>query len=338
MIDTLQPIDSQPLRSEEAKRVMELARTVLQIEADAVRMQAKWLNDTFIDALNLLLHTQGRVVVSGIGKSGHIARKIAATLASTGTPAFFMHPAEATHGDLGMMTRQDVMIAISHSGESHELLTIVPLLKRHGSPLITITGNPASTLAREATVHLHVRIEKEACPLGLAPTASTTATLALGDALALALLDLRGFNAEDFARTHPGGALGRRLLIRVSDIMRHGDALPHVQRTAPLREALLEMSRKGLGLTAITQPDGTLEGIYTDGDLRRTLDKEEDIRGVTIGEVMTPSPHTISSHELAATAVALMEEKRITALLVTDEQNRLLGALNMHDLMRAGVV
>ncbi|HVC49075.1 MAG TPA: KpsF/GutQ family sugar-phosphate isomerase [Burkholderiales bacterium] len=339
MTDTLQAANpNEHLSDDETKRVLDLARQVLHIEADAVRMQADWLDNAFAKAVNLLMRTHGRVVVSGMGKSGHIARKIAATLSSTGTPAFFMHPAEATHGDLGMMTRQDVMFALSHSGESHELLTIVPLLKRHGSPLIALTGNPNSTLAHEADVHLHVRVEKEACPLGLAPTASTTAALALGDAMALALLDLRGFDAEDFARTHPGGSLGRRLLIRVSDIMRTGSALPQVLNSAPLKDALVEMSRKGLGLTAITRADGVLEGIYTDGDLRRTLDREEDIRVMTIGEVMIRSPKTIRSHELAAAAVALMEDKRINALLVTDNQNHLIGALNMHDLMRAGVV
>jgi arabinose-5-phosphate isomerase len=273
-----------------------------------------------------------------MGKSGHIARKIASTMASTGTPAFFVHPGEASHGDLGMITDQDVLIALSNSGESPELLTILPIIKRNGAKLISMTGNPNSTMAREADVHLDASVSQEACPLGLAPTASTTAALALGDALAIALLDARGFGAEDFARSHPGGALGRRLLVHVGDLMHSGDALPKVPETALLTEALLEMSRKGLGMTAVVGNADRLLGLFTDGDLRRALDKTLDIRAAKVAEVMTRNPRTIGPEKLAAEAVQMMDQHKINGLLVVDADGRVVGALNMHDLLRAGVV
>jgi arabinose-5-phosphate isomerase len=315
-----------------------LAREVLTIEANAVAALADRLDETFTRAIELMLRCRGRVVVSGMGKSGHIARKIASTLASTGTPAFFVHPGEASHGDLGMITQDDVFIGLSNSGESAELLTIVPLLKRHGAKLIAMTGNANSTLAREADVHLDASVQQEACPLGLAPTASTTAALALGDALAIALLDARGFGADDFARTHPGGALGRRLLVHVSDIMHQGESLPLVPVTAKLSDALLEMTRKGLGMTAIVDPDRRLLGVFTDGDLRRTLETPVEIHTTPITQVMKSAPRTIGPDALAAEAVQLMEQFKINGLLVTDPQGVLVGALNMHDLLRAGVV
>lgn len=315
-----------------------LAREVLTVEAEAVRALVTRLDERFLAAVDLILNCPGRIVVSGMGKSGHIARKIASTLASTGTPAFFVHPAEASHGDLGMITRDDVVLALSNSGESPELLTIVPILKRTGARLISMTGNPASTLAREADVHLDASVAREACPLGLAPTASTTAALALGDALAVALLDARGFGAEDFARSHPGGALGRRLLVHVADVMRTGEALPRVPRGASLRDALLEMTAKGMGMTAVVNADGTVAGIYTDGDLRRCLDRGVDVHSTCIDEVMTTSPRVIAPHKLAAEAVAHMEEHKVYTLLVVDAEGHLIGALSMHDLMRAGVV
>jgi arabinose-5-phosphate isomerase len=320
------------------RNALDLARQVLSIEAKAVEALIGRLDDKFTSALQLILHCRGRVVVSGMGKSGHIARKIASTMASTGTPAFFVHPGEASHGDLGMITDHDVLIALSNSGESPELLTIVPIIKRRGAKLISMTGNPASTLAREADVHLDASVAQEACPLGLAPTASTTAALALGDALAIALLDARGFGAEDFARSHPGGALGRRLLVHVGDLMHSGDALPKVPDTALLTEALLEMSRKGLGMTAVVGDADRLLGLFTDGDLRRTLDKTLDIRAARVAEVMTRNPRTIGPGKLAAEAVQMMDQHKINGLLVVDADGRLVGALNMHDLLRAGVV
>jgi arabinose-5-phosphate isomerase len=321
-----------------AESALTLAREVLAIEARAVAALCDRLDEHFTRAIELILHCRGRVVVSGMGKSGHIARKIASTLASTGTPAFFVHPGEASHGDLGMITQDDVFIGLSNSGESAELLTIVPLLKRHGAKLISMTGNAKSTLAREADVHLDASVAQEACPLGLAPTASTTAALALGDALAIALLDARGFGADDFARTHPGGALGRRLLIHVSDLMHQDEALPRVAATAQLSDALLEMTRKGLGMTAVVDRNGKVLGIFTDGDLRRTLEKSINIHITPISEVMSPTPRTIGPNALAAEAVQLMEQYKINGLLVADAQGKLLGALNMHDLLRAGVV
>ena len=272
------------------------------------------------------------------GKSGHIANKIAATLASTGTPAFFLHPAEASHGDLGMITDDDVIVALSNSGESPEILAIVPFLKRRGIKFVALTGNPRSTLAREATVHLDTSVEKEACPLNLAPTASTTAALALGDALAISLLAARGFSEQDFARTHPGGALGKRLLIRIADLMHSGAELPQVREQASLHEALLEMTRKGLGATAVVDEANKLIGIFTDGDLRRTLETNADLRGVKIAAVMTRTPRTLHADKLAAEAAQMMQQRQITCVLIVDADNCLVGALHTHDLMRAGVI
>ncbi len=321
-----------------AQRWIALAREVLTIEAAAVRALIERIDAGFVAALEIVLQCRGRVVVSGMGKSGHIARKIASTLASTGTPAFFVHPAEASHGDLGMVTQHDVVIALSNSGESPELLTIVPILKRTGAKLIALTGNPQSSLAREADVHLDTSVEKEACPLNLAPTASTTAALALGDALAVALLDARGFGPEDFARSHPGGALGRRLLVHVADVMRSGEALPRVTEDARVQDAMLEMTQKGLGMTAVMDAAGNLVGVYTDGDLRRSLDRGVDLRSERVGAVMTRTPKTIAANRLAAEAVKLMQDVKVYALLVVDEHGALVGAVSMHDLMRAGVV
>jgi len=314
------------------------ARRVLDIEAGAVAALSTRLDAQFARAVELILACRGRAVVSGIGKSGHVASKIASTLASTGTPAFFLHPAEASHGDLGMITGEDVMLALSNSGESGELLAIVPTVKRRGARLIAMTGNARSTLAREADVHLDAGVAEEACPLGLAPTASTTAALALGDALAVALLEARGFGPEDFARSHPGGTLGRRLLTHVSDVMRQGDAVPGVPRGAPLTQAVLEISRKGMGMTAVLESDGRVAGIFTDGDLRRTLERAVDLRTVVVDEAMTPNPRTVRAGQLAVEAVRLMEEHRISQVLVVDEGGRLIGALNMHDLFRAKVI
>ena len=292
----------------------------------------------FLAAVSLILGRHGRVVVSGIGKSGHIARKLASTLASTGTPAYFVHPAEASHGDLGMIQPDDVFIAISHSGESEELLRIVPLLKRQGAKLIALTGDHDSTLAREADIHLDAGVEQEACPLTLAPTASTTAALALGDALAVALLDARGFSADDFARSHPGGSLGRRLLTHVADVMRRGTDVPSVADTASLREAVLEMSRGKMGMTTVVDAAGRIVGVFTDGDLRRALDKVTDFAGARVVELMTPGPRTIRPEALAVEAVQLMERHKINQLVVVDEGDKLVGALNMHDLFRAKVI
>jgi len=317
---------------------LESARRTLEIEARGVEALAARLDDSFSHAVELILSCKGRVVVGGMGKSGHVARKIASTLASTGTPAFFVHPAEASHGDLGMITPEDVLIALSNSGESAELLAIVPLIKRQGARLIAITGKPGSSLAREADVHLDAGVAEEACPLGLAPTASTTAALALGDALAVALLEARGFNAEDFARSHPGGILGRRLLTHVSDVMRTGDAIPSVPRTSLLPQAILEMSRKGMGMTAVVELDGRVAGIFTDGDLRRTLEKPIDVRALPIDLAMSPRPRTIRPDRLAAEAVKLMEDHQISQILVVNENFQLVGALNMHDLFEAKVL
>jgi len=317
---------------------LELARQVLRIEANAVAALIPRLGQPFLDAIALILNCRGRVVVSGIGKSGHVARKIASTMASTGTPAFFVHPAEANHGDLGMITREDVMIALSNSGESAELLTIVPLIKRQGAKLISITGESGSSLAREADVHLDAQVEQEACPLGLAPTASTTAAIALGDALAVALLDARGFSAEDFARSHPGGTLGRRLLTHVSDMMRKGDEIPSVARSATFSEAMLEMSRKRMGMTAVVDAKQRVLGIFTDGDLRRALDRLGDIRKAKITDIMTHGPRTITPERLAVEAVEIMERHKVNQILVVDANKKLVGALNMHDLFRAKVI
>ena len=317
---------------------LQSARRTLDIEARAVAALSVRLDESFAHAVELVLACTGRTVVSGMGKSGHVARKIASTLASTGTPAFFVHPAEASHGDLGMITAQDVMIALSNSGESAELLAIVPLIKREGGRLIAITGSPRSSLAREADVHLDAGVEEEACPLGLAPTASTTAALALGDALAVALLEARGFNREDFARSHPGGALGRRLLTYVRDVMREGDAMPSVPRTAKLSHAILEMSRKAMGMTAIVDEQARVIGIFTDGDLRRALERPLDVQNTPVEQVMSANPRTIHAERLAVEAVKLMEDHRISQVLVVDDASHLIGALNMHDLFRAKVL
>jgi arabinose-5-phosphate isomerase len=320
-------------------QLQQLARAVIDNEAKAVAALAERIGPTFISACHHMLSCKGRIVVTGMGKSGHIGDKIAATLASTGSPAFFVHPGEASHGDMGMITRDDVVMALSNSGETSEILTILPLIKRLGVPLVALTGNPASTLAQAADAHLDVSVEKEACPLGLAPTSSTTATLAMGDALAIALLESRGFTADDFAFSHPGGALGRRLLLHVEDIMHTGDMIPVVKDDASLRDALLEMSQKGLGMTAIVNGNNQLSGIFTDGDLRRILDHgDTDIRTTHIAEVMTKGCKTGKPRQLAVEALRMMEEYKINALLVVDDNQQLLGALNMHDLLRAGVV
>lgn len=325
----------QPLSRE---HLLALARQVLAIEADALHALSVRLDTGFTDAVQLLLACRGRVVVSGMGKSGHIGRKIAATLASTGTPAFFMHPGEASHGDLGMIAPEDVVLALSNSGESNEIVSIVPLIKRRGAKLIAMTGNPGSTMARAADVHLNAAVDKEACPLNLAPTASTTAALALGDALAVALLDARGFSADDFARTHPGGTLGRRLLIHVRDVMHSGDELPRVGHDASLKVALFEMTSKGLGMTAVVEADGKVAGMFTDGDLRRALEHPLDLQHARIADLMTHNPKTIRADELAVAAVEKMDTLKINGLLVVDADNILMGALNMHDLLKAGVV
>jgi len=319
-------------------QVLAAGRRALSVEAEAVAALAGRLGEDFAAACRICLSCRGRVVVTGMGKSGHVAGKIAATLASTGTPAFFLHPAEASHGDFGMITRDDVVLALSNSGETAEILTLLPLIRRMGVPLIAMTGKPASSLARESQAHLDVSVPAEACPHNLAPTTSTTAALAMGDALAVALLEMRGFTAEDFARSHPGGALGRRLLLRVEDVMRSGDALPQVGAATPLSAGLLEMSRKGLGLTAIVDDDGRVLGIFTDGDLRRALDRQIDVHGTPMSEVMTRGGKTVAPGDLAAEAVRLMEQHSITGLLVVDDAGRLIGALNVHDLLRAGVM
>jgi arabinose-5-phosphate isomerase len=318
--------------------ILALARQVLRIEADAVAALAPRLGEDFLRAVALILESRGRVVVSGIGKSGHVGRKIASTLASTGTPAFFMHPAEASHGDIGMVTHEDIFIALSNSGESAELITIIPVIKRQGARLIAITGEPASSLAREADVHLDAHVEQEACPLGLAPTASTTAAIALGDALAVALLDARGFSAEDFARSHPGGALGRRLLTHVKDVMRSGEDVPFVSDDASFSEALIEMSRKRMGMTAVVDAGQRVVGVFTDGDLRRSLEHISDIRNTGIAAYMTRNPRTTTGDKLAVEAVQIMEQYKVNQILVVSADGRLTGALNMHDLFRAKVI
>ncbi|GLT21554.1 hypothetical protein GCM10007933_10060 [Zoogloea oryzae] len=319
-------------------RVLALARRVLEIEAEAVHALADQLGPEFVKAVDLILASSGRVIVSGVGKSGHIGRKFAATLASTGTPAYFVHAAEAAHGDLGMITANDVLIALSYSGSGEELLKIVPLVKRQGARLIAITGNPESPLAREADVHLNGAVKEEACPLNLAPTASTTASLALSDALAVALLDARGFGADDFARSHPGGALGRRLLTHVSDVMRSGSAVPKVTEDALLADALMEMTRAGMGMTAIVDADQRIVGIYTDGDLRRSLASGCNFSTARVADVMSRGPRTIHPEALAVEAAEMMETRRISQLLVADSAGRLIGALNHHDLMLAKVI
>lgn len=319
-------------------RLIGLAREVLDIEAAAVSRLAERLDGGFVDACRLCLECRGRIVVTGMGKSGHIASKVAATLASTGTPAFFVHPGEASHGDLGMITGEDLVFALSNSGETSEIITILPLIKRLGVPLITMTGRRDSTLARAATVNLDVTVDQEACPLNLAPTASTTAALAMGDALAVALLETRGFTREDFARSHPGGSLGRRLLLRLEDIMHTGDAVPAVAADATLGQALMEMTRKGLGMTAVVDGQRHVLGIFTDGDLRRALDREVSVHTTPISDLMTRNCRTATPETLAGEALQIMETGKINALLILDAEGRLVGALNMHDLLRAGVV
>jgi arabinose-5-phosphate isomerase len=322
----------------DADKLKRLGRSVIETEARAVADLAARIDEAFVTACQYMLRCEGRIVVLGMGKSGHIGGKLAATLASTGTPAFFVHPGEASHGDMGMITAKDVVVALSNSGETHEVLLLLPLIKRLGAPLIALTGNPASTLARNASVHIDVSVAQEACPLGLAPTSSTTATLAMGDALAIALLETRGFSAEDFAMAHPGGALGRRLLLRLSDIMHTGTEMPTVTEETPLSDALVEMSRKGLGVTAVVDGQMHALGIFTDGDLRRALDKGVDVHAVCMREVMTSGCTTVKASTLAAEAVGLMQRRRFNALLVVDEDQTLVGILNMHDLLRAGVV
>ena len=317
---------------------LDLARRVLAIEADAVRALITRLDERFLAAVSLIRDCRGRVIVSGIGKSGHIARKIASTLSSTGTPAYFVHSAEASHGDLGMIQRDDVFIGISYSGESDELLQILPLVRRQGARLIAIAGNAQSTLAREADVFLDAGVAKEACPLNLAPTASTTAALALGDALAVTLLEARGFSAQDFARSHPGGSLGRKLLTHVSDVMRSGPEVPKVPEGATLKETILEMSRGRLGMTAVLDASGRVCGIFTDGDLRRALAQITDIGAARVADVMSAQPRSIRPEALAAEAVQIMETHKVNQLLVVDARGELVGALNMHDLFRAKVI
>lgn len=327
-----------PMDQVEEQQLKRLGSAVVDIEAAAIHALSARIDDAFVAACRYMLACQGRIVVLGMGKSGHIGGKIAATLASTGSPAFFVHPGEASHGDLGMITAKDVVLAVSNSGETDEILTILPLIKRLGVPLITLTGNRASTLAQAADVNLDVHVEQEACPLNLAPTSSTTATLVMGDALAVSLLEARGFTAEDFARSHPGGRLGRRLLLLIRDLMHTGSEIPSVDAGVSLSEALVEMTRKGLGMTAVVDGDNRLVGIFTDGDLRRTLDHKMDVHGTAIAEVMTRNCRTASADMLAAEALKIMEQHRINALLVVGPDGNLEGALNMHDLLRAGVV
>ncbi len=317
--------------------LQKLGRAVIETEARAVTALAARIDADFVKACHYMLNCAGRIIVLGMGKSGHIGSKIAATLASTGSPAFFVHPGEASHGDLGMIMANDVVVALSNSGETAEILTILPLIKRLGVPLIALTGNPTSTIARLASVSIDVSVAEEACPLGLAPTSSSTATLAMGDALAITLLEARGFTAEDFARAHPGGRLGRRLLL-ISDIMHTGSAIPQVTEQARLSEALVEMTKKGLGMTSVVDAGQHIVGIFTDGDLRRALDREINVHTTLISEIMTRNYKTAKPGSLAAEALQLMQEYKINALPIIDEENKLLGTLNMHDLLRAGIV
>jgi len=323
---------------DEPEKLKQLGLAVIETEAAAVASLAERIDDAFVRACQYMLACEGRIVVLGMGKSGHVGGKIAATLASTGSPAFFVHPGEASHGDLGMITSKDVVFALSNSGETAELITILPLLKRLDVPLIALTGNSNSHLAQRASVHINVGVEQEACPLGLAPTASTTAALAMGDALAVALLEAKGFTKDDFARSHPGGRLGRRLLLLISDLMREGDDIPCVMADALLTEGLIEMSKKRLGMTAVIDEQRCVIGVFTDGDLRRKLDDGVDVHRVCMKDVMTPHCTTITADRLAAEALQQMESRKINGLLVVDGDDRLVGALNMHDLLRAGVV
>jgi len=326
------------MRQFSAQELIASGRRTIRLEQEAVAALEERIGDDFVRACQLILSCKGRVVVTGMGKSGHIGRKIAATLASTGTPAFFVHPGEASHGDLGMITRGDLVMAISNSGNSPEILTLLPILKRLGIPMITMTGKPHSPLAEAAEVSLDIHVASEACPLDLAPTSSTTATLVMGDALAVALLEARGFTAEDFALSHPGGILGRRLLLRVNDLIHAGDQMPKVQAQTSLLDALSEITAKGLGMTTVVGEDGTLLGVFTDGDLRRAVDKGHDIRQVTIENIMTRKPTTVHQDALAAEALTIMENRKITALVVIDEHNHPVGVIHMHDLLRAGLV
>ncbi|MBP3062477.1 KpsF/GutQ family sugar-phosphate isomerase [Pseudomonas chengduensis] len=322
----------------QTRDLIDSAQRTIRLELEAVQELLPRIDADFIKACELILSCKGRVVVVGMGKSGHIGNKIAATLASTGTTSFFVHPAEASHGDMGMITKDDIVLALSNSGSTAEIVTLLPLIKRLGIRLISMTGNPDSPLAKAAEVNLDARVSQEACPLNLAPTSSTTASLVLGDALAIALLEARGFTAEDFAFSHPGGALGRRLLLKVENVMHSGESLPQVKRGTSLRDALLEMTQKGLGMTVVMEDDGRLAGIFTDGDLRRTLDKGIDVRQALIDEVMTPHGKTARAEMLAAEALKIMEDHKISALVVVDDQDKPVGALNMHDLLRAGVM
>ena len=320
------------------EQILASAATVLTTEAQAITALSERLDGAFVASIEMILACNGHLIVTGMGKSGHIGHKIAATLASTGTPAFFVHPAEASHGDLGMIRREDVLLALSNSGETEEVLRLLPVIKRLGIRLIAMTGCPGSTLARHADLHLDTSVDQEACPLGLAPTASTSAQLALGDALAVALLEARGFTAEDFARSHPGGKLGRQLLLSIADVMHGGESLPIVKETASVADAIFEMTRSRLGMCAVINTDETLIGVVTDGDLRRHAGQLGDIRNQGVVQLMTPNPRTVGPDELAAVAVEIMQHHRIQGLLVTDEQDRLVGALNFQDLLQAGVV
>ncbi|MGB1262699.1 MAG: KpsF/GutQ family sugar-phosphate isomerase [Cognaticolwellia sp.] len=320
------------------KNFKQLAINVINIEQQAIAELAQFIDDDFAKACQLMFNCAGRVIVIGMGKSGHIGGKIAATLASTGTPSFFVHPGEASHGDLGMITVDDVVLTISNSGETGEVLAIIPVLKRIGAKLIAMTGNPESTLARLADTHVCVKVSQEACPLGLAPTSSTTATLVMGDAIAVALLNARGFTADDFALSHPGGSLGKRLLLRLGDIMHKGERLPTVTQSAKIKDALVEMSLKGLGMTAIVDENNTLLGLFTDGDLRRILDAQIDIHQDSITSVMTHNPYVAKQAMLAAEALKIMEDKKINGLIIVDDSNQPIGAMNMHDLLKSGVL
>lgn len=320
------------------QKLCQLGRSVIEIEAEMISSLTNRIDQNFYDACQHLHQCEGRIVVMGVGKSGHISKKIAATLASTGSPSFFIHPSEAKHGDIGMITKKDVVLALSNSGESEEIISILPVIKRLGIPLISLTGKPHSTLAKAATVNLDVSVAKEACPLGLAPTSSTTAALVMGDALAMVLLELRGFTEQDFALSHPGGTLGRRLLLRVNELMHQDKAIPMVSTSSTLKEALLEMTHKKLGMTTIVHGNGELAGIFTDGDVRRTLDSNFDINTTNIQQIMSSSPKTINREILAAEALSLMEKHKITALVVTDNSRKPVGIIHIHDILRAGVI
>jgi len=331
--------DEQSLHQDvDAKGLAEMGKAVLEIEAKALTGLIKTIDMSFVRAVRSMLNCEGRVIVLGMGKSGHIGGKVAATLASTGTPAFFVHPGEASHGDMGMITERDVVLAFSNSGETEELTVLLPVIKRLGIPLVAVTGSSDSTLAMAATVHVCVEVKEEACPLGLAPTSSTTAALAMGDALAIAMLQTRGFTERDFARAHPGGVLGRRLLLKIDDLMHKGDTMPVVHPETRLSDAVVEMNRSSLGLTAVIDETGRVEGIFTDGDLRRIFERNYDVREVQIKDVMTRNCRTLSRGALAAEALHVMQDQRINALLVLDDKKRLIGVLNMHDLLRARVL